>query len=210
MKLYHHPFSQPSRTTRAVAMHLDIPLETEVVDLGQGAQRSPEYLARNPNGKVPCLQVGDEFLWESQAIQDYLVALAPSQELLPADGLARARVQRWRFWAETTWNRPLATLAWQRIFGPRFMGSETDAEAVEAAEASFRAAAAILEAQLGTSSWVEGETLTLADFALACMLTYWEFSGAPLAEFSALRSWYGRVGELECWQATTPDFSQMG
>lgn len=63
MKLHDFPFSPNSRKVRAVAYELDIALETQRVDRLTGGQRAPEFLARNPNGRVPVLEDGDLILW---------------------------------------------------------------------------------------------------------------------------------------------------
>ena len=83
MKLYDFPFSPNSRKVRAVAYELGIALETQRIDLLTGGQRSPEFLAKNPNGRVPVLEDGDLILWESAAIIRYLAA---GSSLLPTAG----------------------------------------------------------------------------------------------------------------------------
>lgn len=95
MKLYDFPFSPNSRKVRAVAYELGIALETQRVDLLTGGQRSPEFLARNPNGRVPVLEDGDLILWESTAIIRYLAA---GSALLPAARRTAAEVDRWTAW----------------------------------------------------------------------------------------------------------------
>lgn len=204
MKLYYHPNSQPSRTCVAVARRLGLDVELEVVDLFQGAQRGAEYKAINPHGKVPALVVEEGLtIWESAAIMAYLAAVAGDDGLYPAEPKARAAIDRWRCWANTTWNPPLGKLSWEMF--KRLLGMGPPDEAVqEVGLAGFRANAAVLDAHLDGRTWVEGDAPTLADFSLAAMLTYWEPAGAPLEEFPHVRAWYGRVEELPEWQATTP------
>ena len=72
MKLYDFAFSTNCRKVRALAYELGIPLEFVSVDLPKGAQRTPAFLAVNPNGRVPVLVDGDLRLTESQAILAYL------------------------------------------------------------------------------------------------------------------------------------------
>jgi glutathione S-transferase len=187
-----------------VSLHLGIKLDLEVVDLAAGAQREPVYLAINPNGKVPCLVDGKDVIWESGAIQEFLVARHGESNLLPENPMARAQANRWRFWAETSRNRHLGTFAWQRIFAPMMLKQPADEDLVAEAEKQFRASAVILEGHLEEGSWICGENLTLADFALASMLTYWEKSGVPLKDFPGIHAWYGRVGEMSCWKETMP------
>src|SRR4051794_30609766 len=83
MKLYFHPLSSNARRARLVVHHLGLAVEEELVDLTQGAQRRPAYLALNPNGKVPTLVDGDLKLWESYAIMIYLCEKHGRRELYP-------------------------------------------------------------------------------------------------------------------------------
>jgi glutathione S-transferase len=74
MKLYDFAFSPNCRKVRAVAYELEVPLESVPVDLLRGETRTPEFLAVNPNGRVPVLVDGDFVLFESTAIIRYLSA----------------------------------------------------------------------------------------------------------------------------------------
>lgn len=210
MKLYFHPYSQPSRTSLAVAKHLGVALEPVKVELAEGEQRQPEYLARNPNGKVPCLEVDGQHLWESAAIQLYLAEVAGEQDLWPADPAGRAEVEQWRAWAMTTWNGPLGVMTFQRMFRKALGMGDPDEPAIAKAEEDFRAAASILEAHLQDHQWVAQGRLTLADFALASMLTHHQGAQAPLADFPAIQAWYGRIQELPAWQETEPKVGAEG
>lgn len=204
MKLLFHPNSQPSRTCVAVAHELGLELETQVIKLMKGEQRSPEYLAINPNGKVPALVDGDLKLWESHAIQEYMVAKAGGSELFPKDPARRADIQRWRSWANTTWNRPLGTITYQNLFMRMFQMGTPDDAAIAAAQDEFRGHAQLLQDSLGEGPWVTGENCTLADFSLGSMLTYWKEASIPLDEFPQLLAWYERLSARESWKASAP------
>ena len=67
MKLHGFPPSPNTCKVLAVAAHLGVPLELEVVDITKGAGRTPEFLKINPNGRTPVLVDGDFTLWESNA-----------------------------------------------------------------------------------------------------------------------------------------------
>ena len=71
MKLYYYDTQNPWRAC-AVAKYLDFKADYIHVDVGKGEHRSPEFLAVNPNGKVPALVDGDVKMWESVAIMAYL------------------------------------------------------------------------------------------------------------------------------------------
>ena len=86
-----------------MAALLGIELKLQSVELAKGAQRTPEYLAITPTGKVPVLADGDFVVHESSAIMIYLAETKPGNTLYPAERRARAEVNRWLFWAANLW-----------------------------------------------------------------------------------------------------------
>ena len=83
-KLYYAEVLNP-RKACAVARYLNSPVEFVHIDLAKGEQKTPEFLALNPNGKVPALEDGDTRLWEADAIMCHL-ARAAGSDLWPTDG----------------------------------------------------------------------------------------------------------------------------
>ena len=98
MKLYNANLSPNALRVRAVVNELGIALEVIDVDLRSGGNRTKEFLALNPNGKVPVLVDGDFVLWESRAINAYLATMKPESGLYPADARKRAMVDQWSYW----------------------------------------------------------------------------------------------------------------
>src|SRR5688500_10368705 len=72
MKLYQFPLSPNCQKVVAIAHEVGLPLEIVNVDLFKGQARTPELLAKNPNGRVPVLEDDDFVLWESNAILGYV------------------------------------------------------------------------------------------------------------------------------------------
>src|SRR5215467_13776284 len=104
MKLYLFPLSGRVIGIVALKSHLALECEVENVDLGRGDQLTPEYLALNPNKKMPTL-VDDGFvLWESNAILFYMAAKRPEKELWPSDLKGQAAVLRWLAWESAHWD----------------------------------------------------------------------------------------------------------
>ena len=86
---------------------LDLPFEWVEIDLLAGETRTPEYLAKNPNGRVPLLQLDeDHYLPESNAILSYL---ADGTDLLPGTRLERAQVLQWMFFEQYSHEPYIAT-----------------------------------------------------------------------------------------------------
>src|SRR5688500_11928563 len=102
MKLYEHPFSSAAFKVRAVIHELGLPVTLVPVDMMKGEHKSPEFLAKNPNGKVPTLDDDGFLVWESNAILCYLAAKKSESGLMPADPRGMALVQQWLQWQATT------------------------------------------------------------------------------------------------------------
>ena len=93
MILYDHPASGNCMKARILLRQLELPFERVTVDLFKGETRSDEHFARNPDGRVPVLELDSgELIPESNAI---LAHLAEGTSYLPSDGLARTRVLQW-------------------------------------------------------------------------------------------------------------------
>jgi glutathione S-transferase len=202
MKLKIHAFPPSPRSFKvlAVANHLGIEYELHICDLTRGEQRRPEFGAINPNHKLPALEDDGLRLWESNAIIQYLASLKPESELAPTDERARADVARWMFWEATTWDPAGATIAFERgvkaILG---LGAPDPAE-VEKGLQAFNAAAAILDAHLNGRTFVCGDRLTLADFAIGSMLTLTQMVQLPVESYAEIGRWSARLQALPAWQ----------
>jgi glutathione S-transferase len=103
MKLYYFPSPNPQKIRFAVN-ELGIECETVPVDLLKREQKSPEFLALNPYGRVPVLVDGNLILWESHAILAYLGE--KTSRLWPTTPAGRADAQRWLFFLTSAISRP--------------------------------------------------------------------------------------------------------
>jgi glutathione S-transferase len=97
IKLYGFAGSPNMRKSSLLAAALNIPLTHIPLDFSKRDFRSPDYLAKNPNGKVPTIDDGF-ILWESAVILRYLAAKRPERGLVPSGPLEQARVDQWLFW----------------------------------------------------------------------------------------------------------------
>ncbi len=202
MKLYHSVLSSNARKVLAVAKLIGADLELVAIDLSKREQHSPEYLAINPNGRVPTLVDGDFTLWESSAIMEYLCDTQPGQTLYPADPRARADVNRWLFWGTGHLSVPVATLNWENMIKGFFAIGAPDASQVERANRLFATYAKVLDAHLAKRQYVCQDALTLADVGLAAPLMYKQAAKLPLGPFEHVQGWYARIDKLPAWQQT--------
>jgi glutathione S-transferase len=205
MKLYYAETLNPRRAC-AVARLLGSPVELVRVDLGRGEHTRPDYLAINPNGKVPALTDGATTLWEANAIMCHLAAKAGS-DLWPGDERRRVEIIRWFSWNADHFTRHGGTLYFNHIIKPRLGMGPADAGAVEEATGHFRRFAAVLNAHLDGRRYLVDDALTLADFAVASCLPYAAEARIPLGDFPAVERWHDRLNELEAWREPFPKLS---
>lgn len=201
MKLYYCDTLNP-RKACAVARYLNAPVDYVWVDLAKGEHKTPEFLAINPNGKVPVLQDGDLTLWEANAIMCYLSDKADAA-LWPHDA-RQIEVMRWLSWDAQHFTRHAGTLYFENMIRPLIGMGAPDAVAVKSATGLFMASAAILDAHLSKREYLVGDALTVADFATAATLPYADAARIPLAEFPAIERWHARLQQLPAWRAPFP------
>jgi glutathione S-transferase len=172
------------------------PCEIVELDIRTGATRTPGFLALNPNGRVPLLELDDgTTLAESNAILFYL---AEGTELFPEDRLARARVLQWMFFEQYSHEPYIATTRyWIRFLdaGDRF------AERIAEHREKGHAALAVLEQQLADRDFLV-DRYSIADIALFAYTHVAHEGGFDLAPYPAIRAWLDRV-------RATPGFVPM-
>jgi glutathione S-transferase len=129
MKLFYSETLNP-RKACAVAKYLGAPVEYVRIDLATGENRTPAFLAMNPNGKVPVLQDGETTLWEANAIMCHLARVTES-DLWPK-GERQVEVIRWLSWNADHFTRFAGTLYFQNLIKPLLGFGAPDVEVVAA------------------------------------------------------------------------------
>ena len=202
MDFYTNPLSPNCRKVDAVAKQLGVELTAKIVDVTKGENRTPAYLAINPNGLVPALIDGDVRLWESNAIQCYVAGKVDS-DMWPKTN-ARYDIMRWQSWELAHFGAAARQLIRERVLKPLLGQGQPDAARCEQEEAQFKRFAAVLDAQLKGKRFIVGDTLTLADFCVASTLTYAQPAKLPIADFGNVRRWFAALDEQPGWRASTP------
>ena len=153
-----------------------------------GATRTPEFLALNPNGKVPVLQRDDgAVLTESNAM---LCWLADDTEFLPDDAWARAQALSWLFFEQYS-HEPFVAVA-RFICGWTPLDSPRRADLPRLRERAH-AALAVMERHLASQAWFTGDRYGVADIALFAYTDVAEHGGVSLQPYLAIRDWLARV-----------------
>jgi glutathione S-transferase len=188
MRLYDHPASANCLKPRILMRQLGLPFETVTLDLFRRETRTPEHMGRNPDGRVPVLELdGGETIPESGAILLYLAEGTPH---LPEDRLERARVHQWMFFEQ---NQVEAQLAVARFLvltgrGPKYP------ELLAALVARGRGSLASLARGLADERpFVTGEAYTVADIALYAYVHCAADAGADPQEHAPIAGWLQRV-----------------
>jgi len=207
VKLFSVQGSPNCRRVNATIQHLGLSSsDIEVVESAMGNLKTPDYLALNPNGKVPLLVDGDLHLWESRSIMQYLVASKkPNNALWPDDLKKRADIARWQFWDATHLSRGTGVYAFENFVKKIFMKQEPDPVALKIGEKEWNTFAPVLNAQLEkTKKWVTGDDLTLADFSVGACFSFAAQSALPVDSFTHITAWLARLDDVPAWKNTAP------
>jgi glutathione S-transferase len=200
MRLYHHPISSNARRVR-MTIHLNLPIELATLSLMEDKDRR-QLATLNPNHKLPVLSDGDFVLWESCAIMQYLAEQVPGQTLYPQAPQARANVNRWMFWGSQHFGPAVSVLAWENVWKGKSGAGAADPVEVARGSRELARYAAVLDAHLAGRDWLAGDAVTLADFTLAAPLMYRDKAQLPLAPYTHIDAWFGRVQQLPAWRET--------
>jgi len=188
--LYHDPRSGNCYKAVLTAAHLGIALKTVDIDVTEGLTRRPEFLAKNPNGRVPLLELDDgRLLPESNAIIWYL---AEGSSLIPADKFARAQMLQWMFFEQYSHEPYIAVARFWLAYAPKDV-LEAKRSLVPEWHARGNAALAVMETHLGRNAWFAGESYSLADIALYGYTHCAEEGGFDLSRYPDVSAWLKRV-----------------
>lgn len=188
-KVYGDALSGNCYKVRLLLALLDLPYEWVHVDILAGQTRTPEFLARNPGGRIPLLEIEEGVhLPESNAILAYL---ADGTHLLPGERLPRAQVLQWLFFEQYS-HEPNIAVARYII---RYLGRpQTHEVALQAKTAPGYAALAVMETHLSEREFFVGGRYTIADIALYAYTHVAHEGGFDLGRFPAVTDWLERVG----------------
>lgn len=201
MKIYWIKAQAP-RQVLALVKHLGIDAQFEHLT-GPGL-KTPEYVSLNPNRKAPTLVDGDLVLWEASAIMAYLCIKAGSDMWPAHESQGQVEVLRWLAWNDCHWSRVVGPFYFEHIVKATFGIGPPDREALKSKVADLVTFAKVLDAHLEGKSFVACDRLTIADFRLAAMATYWRRSEMPLDEFPNMVRWIDGLTRIPAWAEPWP------
>lgn len=189
IKLYGFPLSGHSHRVELMLSLLGLPSEFILIDLKQGAQKAPDFIANlNCFGQVPVIDDNGTVLADSNAILLYLANQYGHGQWLPSDPVGQARVQRW-----------LSAAAGQLHAGPAaarlalVFGAEVDTvTAISRSHALLK----LVEEQLSQSRFLVGERPSIADVAFYTYVAHAPEGNVSLADYPHVRAWLAGIEAL--------------
>ena len=187
MILYDHPASGNCMKARILLRQLELPHERVTVDLFTGETRTAEHFARNPDGRLPVLELDSgETIAESGAILTYLAAGTP---YLPDDRMARTRVTQWMLFEQNRIEAELAYARFLKLSGRSDQMPEVFANRLERG----RDALVALDRGLSDGRDFAAGDYSIADIALYAYVHCAADAGADLGDHEHIRAWLERV-----------------
>lgn len=188
MKVYGDINSGNCYKVKLLLSLLNIPHEWIVVDILAGETRTPEFLEKNPNGKIPLLELSDgRCLSESNAILNFIAA---GSTYLPAERFALAKVQEWQFFEQYS-HEPYIAVA---RYISKYLGLPENRRAdYESKQMGGHKALAVMEAQLLKTPYLVGDSLTTADITLFGYTHVADEGGFDLSQYPAIQRWLDKI-----------------
>jgi len=174
----------------------ELELTYERIDAGMqhGRNREADYLAMNPNGRIPTLVDGDYVLWESNSIMRYLcMAYGQLSPIYPHDPKGRAAVDRWLDWTLSTLQPVDRPVFWALVRTPL---AQRDMAAIQRDADAATEVWQIIDRQLATRRFIEGDQFTLADIAIGAFARRWlGVEGIIRPELPQLNRWFAQLAD---------------
>jgi glutathione S-transferase len=199
--LYDYLESGNAYKVRLLLHLLGLPFRRVELDILKRETRTPEFLAKNPNGRIPAIELEDgRVLFESNAILWYF---AEGTAFAGRDAWERAQILQWMFFEQYSHEPNIATLRFWHL--AKLLAQKTPAE-IEAKQTWGDAALAIMDAHLGSRAFFVGERFTIADIALFAYTHVAGEGGFALSRTPAVQRWIARVEAQPRFVPITEDF----
>lgn len=188
LRLYDFLPSGNGYKVRLLLTQLGVPFEIVELDILKGETRTPEFLSKNPNGRIPVLELElGQFLAESNAILFYL---SQGTEFLPYDRFFQAQVLQWLCFEQYSHEPYIATSRfWLSVLGK----SDEQRDALAQKRAPGYAALAVMEQHLNSHPFFVSDRYTIADISLFAYTHVAHEGGFDLTKFPAINAWIERV-----------------
>jgi glutathione S-transferase len=191
LTFYYTPMTSATRVHWALE-ELAVPYEKVKVDLAAGDQRKPEYLAKNPNGKVPLLEVDGTPIFESLAMLIYLgETYGEAKGVFPALGIERAEALKWMVWSTVTLGDAVSRIIRNTV--DRFPAEQRNEKAGEAAKKELLDLWGMVDKALEGKEYLVGGRFTFADVAVVGLVPLTARFGVDIGALKNVQAWSARA-----------------
>ncbi|MEP2530015.1 glutathione S-transferase family protein [Shimia sp.] len=179
----------------------ELKLDYDRTDMGgaYGGLKSPEFVAMNPNQRVPALIDGDLILWESNAIVRYLCNAYGDGTFAGTTPAAMARADMWMEWFQNNCYAHFIALFYQTVRLPK---SERNADQRDRSAAELTKSYTILNDHLKNHEFVAGDAISMGDFVVGSSLYRYFSMEFDRADMPALNQYYDRLGQRDAYRET--------
>ena len=202
--LYHYPLSPFSRKVRLSLGEKKI--EVALVE-ERYWEKDPEFMRRNPAGKVPVLKMAGRTMTDSTAICEYLEEVHPTPALLPQSAEARYEARRLVGWFDDKFfHEVTAKLTGERVYRKIMGTGYPDSTNVKAGAKAIKYHLDYLASLLEHRRWIAGNEMTLADFAAAAQLSCLDYtSDVDWNRHEVLKDWYAKIKSRPAFRSILAD-----
>ena len=189
IRLYDYLISGNGYKVRLLLTQLGIPFERVELDITKGETRTPEFLRKFPNGRIPAVELDDgKLLFESNAI---ILYFAEGMPLLPADRFERAQIFQWLFFEQYSHEPYIASVRYLVMHPDVNDPRRTIVDTLMRPRGYD--ALGVMEGHLKSREWFAGERYSVADIALFAYTHVADEGGFDLTRYPAIRAWLERV-----------------
>ncbi len=202
--LYHYPLSPFCRKVRLC-------LAEKKIEVGLVEERyweeDPEFLRRNPAGKVPVLKMDGRNLSDSTAICEYLDEVHPTPPLLPKDPVLRCEARRLVGWFDDKFYHEVTTkLTGERVYRKVMGTGYPDSTNVKAGAKAIKYHIDYMAYLLEDRRWLAGNEMTMADFAAAAQLSCLDYtSDVDWNRHESVKDWYAKIKSRPAFRSILAD-----
>ncbi len=203
-RLFHVPLSPHCRKVRLSLAEKKI--EVELVEERYWEQ-DPDFLRRNPAGKVPVLRLDGIMMSESAAICEYIEETRPEPSLLPSDPVQKLEVRRLVSWFDDKFHHEVTSkLLYERVNKKMMKAGYPDSKNVKSGARAIKFHLGYLTWLLDHRRWLAGDAMTLADFAAAAHLSSLDYiSDVDWNSCPEVKDWYAKIKSRPAFRSILAD-----
>jgi glutathione S-transferase len=205
--LYGLELSMPVNKIRMCLNALNQEHEFVRVNPLAGETQTESYLKMHPAGKVPAFDDDGFFLFESNAIMRYLCR-KHSSDLYPNDIIAQAKVDQWLDFSSIHVSNGVTKIFFNKILAPIIDGAEVDEQSLLDGYNFLKRFLPIVNDQLGTTAFLAGDSMTIADISLLAIIDPAEVLEVDIAEYPHLNAWRKKIMNEAFYKKTHNSYSE--